>query len=201
MPRHKATVLMNQIALMLWDPAGRAWRRRLAMLVYLALVISSLVILLKRAPDTAPKSGGSIALLALVVASAHAGKYLITALLFYIAARARRRQVADFSAILSSIVVCGIPELLLLWLSILIPGFDVVDHRAGMTHAMTGITFYLRGLGLPAVALRVLSIIEFFTVLELVLRSLLLSAVSGLRLGWGCLLNLVLGLGIRLIPV
>jgi hypothetical protein len=199
MQGHKAVVLMNQLSSMFSSLARGDGRRYVPVVVYLGVVLSSLLVGLKRAPGTALITVGGVTLLVVLAALAYAVKYAARAALFYVIARLRHRDVA-VRGIVAGVVICGAPEIALLCFSILLPGFDVVDQRVQMAHPVTSVTFYLLGLNLTPTTLHILGVVEGFNLLSLVLLTFLLRAVSGLRVFPSFIVNVVFDLAVQLIP-
>ena len=95
-------------------------------------------------------------------------------------------------------MLCDAPILVLMWISLVVPGFTVVDQPGSTPHTVTDATFFLRHSGLSAPVLGLLSVFEVFNLIRLALLSLLLRMASNLRFGRSFVVNLGLDLSAQL---
>jgi hypothetical protein len=121
----------------------------------------------------------------------HLVRYAIRAGVFHVFA-ARHGRTQDIGALMVAVVVCDVPVLIAIGLSLIIPGFAGPDHTAQMVIYLTSPALLLRQVGLSGPILNLVDTFELFNLMRLALLSSTLRSLSSLAFGWCVLINLAL---------
>ncbi len=179
---------------------SHAATRRGALLVYGGMVASSFLSGLVFSPQNVVWRPFGIIFLLTLSGLLHLTRYAIRAGMFhFIATRLGRPQ--DFKAVIVAVVVCDIPVLIEIVLSLILPGFAAPDHTAQMVIRLTSPALFFSQAGLSAPILNLVDTFELFNLIRLALLSSTLRSLSSLAFGWCALINVALDLCAPLLRV
>jgi hypothetical protein len=173
--------------------------KRVALVVYFFAVGVSFANAFRFLPESLLKTFTGALGLAVIISLGLIVRYSLTFALFYCLVR-YLRGISLSSQSFAAIVLCNVPNILLILFSVTIPGFGVIDSGKQIAYSVTSLAFVFYTSVSSDWLMQMLAAVEVFNISTLMLLAFYLRRVSGFRILSAFLINLSLDLVLRVLP-